>query len=229
MSLLINDELIWVSTPKSASTAIFNSLMNSNLKIKKFNEVHGHLNPHLNLNLLKTKFGNKESICITRDWFKKWISALNYIWDIIEYHSPYNPIIKWEDVDNKFVYKLFDDSFLNLLHSANEHGYYECFKILITEKEMLDKKPSNENWYRTMGLMISEKYYKSNSKCTYEFDIKDVDKFAEFIEKRFGEKIIIENENKSSKRENKIILNDEFKFFVWDKFEKRFEKNNQLI
>ena len=76
---------------------------------------------------------------------------------------------------------------------------------------------------------MSERFWKSNQKCTYEFDIKEVDKFTNFIENRFGEKLIIENNNVSTKRPNKIILNEELKSFVWEKFEKPFEKRNQLI
>jgi hypothetical protein len=80
-----------------------------------------------------------------------------------------------------------------------------------------------------MVTFISQKFWKSNQKCTYEFDIKEIDKFAEFIENRFGEKLIMENINKSTKRTNKMIIDNELKSFVWDNFEKRFEKRNQLI
>ena len=48
-----------------------------------------------------------------------------------------------------------------------------------------------------------------------------------FIENRFGEKLIIENKNVSTKRPNKIIVNEEFKYFVWERFEKVFEKRNR--
>jgi hypothetical protein len=77
--------------------------------------------------------------------------------------------------------------------------------------------------------LISEKYWKSNRNCTYEFDLKDLDKFVNFIENRFSEKLVINKINKSTKRPNKIVINDELKAFVWDNFEKRFEKRNELI
>ena len=80
-----------------------------------------------------------------------------------------------------------------------------------------------------MATLISEKYFKNNQKCTYEFDIKDIAKFVSFIEEKFGEKLLIETFNSSPKRKNKIIVNNELKQFVWDSFEKRFEKRNQLI
>jgi hypothetical protein len=228
MSLLINDELIWVSTPKSASTSIFNAFLNSKLNLKKVNGWEWNQNAHLSLNILKNEFGDKESVCITRDWFQKWISALNYIWDVIEYSTPFETICKWEELDNTFIYKLFDESFLNTLHFCSNEGLMVCFrKILLNPNNFTDK--DYEPWFRMMGLLISEKYYKSNQKCTYEFDIKDIDKFINFIENRFGEKLVLENTNKSTRRENKIILNDELKQFVWDNFEKRFEKTNHLI
>ena len=80
-----------------------------------------------------------------------------------------------------------------------------------------------------MGTILPERHWKSNEKCTYEFDIKELDKFVKFIEDRFGEKIQLDNLNTSTKRPNKIIINDELKSFVWEKFEKPFEKRNKLI
>ena len=56
-----------------------------------------------------------------------------------------------------------------------------------------------------------------------------MDKFVDFIENRFGERLVIKNTNQSTKRPNKIIINDELKSFIWENFEKRFEKTNQLI
>jgi hypothetical protein len=228
MSLLINDELIWVSTPKSASTSIFNALKNSKLNLKKVNGWTWNQNAHLNLDTLKKEFGNKESICITRDWFDKWISSLNYIWDVIEYMTPFEPICKWEELDNKFIYELFNTTYINTLHMCTNEALLNCLhKIILNPNNYTINE--YENWFRMMGLLISEKYYKSNKRCTYEFDIKDIDKFINFIENKFGEKLVLENTNKSTKRENKIIINDELKSFVWEKFEKRFEKRNILI
>ena len=43
------------------------------------------------------------------------------------------------------------------------------------------------------------------------------------------ERLIINHTNRTSKRPNKIIVNDELKSFIWDNFEKRFEKGNYLI
>ena len=43
------------------------------------------------------------------------------------------------------------------------------------------------------------------------------------------QRLIIEKIHASTKRPNKIVINDELKSFVWEKFEKIFEKRNQLI
>jgi hypothetical protein len=227
MSLLINDNLIWVSTPKCASMSIENALYSSSLKIKAsptYAPTNKH--SHVPLNLLKADFGNKESICITRDWFDKWLSALNHIWDVIEYTSPFELIYKWEDLNNEIIYKIFDDEFLNHLHYTSYDGYAKCFNKLILNEENIN---SHEKEVGLLSILVSEKFWKSNQKCTYEFDIKDIDKFVLFIENRFGEKLIIEKMNTSSKKNNNIIINEELKQFVWDKFEKRFEKNTRLV
>ena len=228
MSYLINDELIWVSVPKCASMSIENALKNSKLKLEKHTPVGIDLHYHVPLNMCYNVFGKKESICITRDWFSRWLSALNWVWDVIEYHSGFNPICKWEDIDNEFIYKTFNSEFCNHLHQAYDEAYLKCFAMLIENKEEnLSNIPIEIA--SIVCILISQKYYKDNLKCTYEFDIKDMDKFVDFIENKFGEKLIIENKNVSTKRPNKIIINDELKEFVWNNFEKIFEKKNNLI
>ena len=85
------------------------------------------------------------------------------------------------------------------------------------------------NFSGLIPILISEKYWKSNQKCTYEFDITEIDKFINFIENRFGEKLIIKKENASSKKPNKLIIDDKLKDFVWKNFESIYEKRNELI
>jgi hypothetical protein len=226
MSHLINNELIWISNPKCASVSIERALRNSKLKLEMYdpNEMTGHY--HTPLNECLSTWSNKETICITRDWISKWLSSLNYLWDTIEYKSNHTPICKWEDIDNEFIYNTFDIHFLNHLHSmdGNGLGYQKCFLKLVKEEHEPLKNISNG-----MVTLISQRYFKSNKKCTYEFDIKEIDKFVDFIENRFGERLIIKNTNQSTKRPNKIVIDDELKSFIWENFEKRFEKRNELI
>jgi len=228
MSHLINNELIWVSIPKCASYSIELALLNSNLKIKKFITSTDIGHHHIPLNQCISKFGNKETICITRDWFSKWLSSLNFIWDVIEFRTEFTSKCKWEEMDNDFIYNIFNTDFLNHLHYTTENGYKKCFSMLLKNNEE-DLLNVPYNITSTIGTLISEKYYKSNQKCTYEFDIKEIDKFVNFIENRFGEKLQIENVNVSTKRLNKIIINDELKNFIWNNFEKRYEKINKII
>jgi hypothetical protein len=226
MSHLINDELIWISIPKCASISIETSLRNSKLKLDTYNPNVKFLHYHTSLNECFSKWGNKESVCITRDWFSKWISSLNFIWDRIELETNYTPIRKWEDIDNEFLYKTFDIDFVNVLHSMefNNIGFKTCFLRLVKEKN-----PPIKNESGCVSTLISQKYYKSNKKCTHEFNISEINKFVDFIEDRFGERLILGKINQSTKRPNKIIVNDELKQWVWDTFEKRFEKKNILI
>ena len=226
MSHLINNELIWIAIPKCASFSTEQALRKSKLKLELWNpnDIIQHYHPPLNECLLR--WGNKETVCITRDWISKWLSSLNYIWDRIEFDSGYTPVCRWENIDNQYLYKTFDTDFLNHLHSRDEddNGIKKCFLKLVKEKYDPQKRMPG-----TVDTLISQKYYKSNRKCTYEFDIREIDKFVDFIEDRFGERLIINKFNQSTKRPNKIIVNDELKSFIWESFEKRFEKRNELI
>ena len=226
MSHLINNELIWISSPKCASYSIEQAFRKSKLKLEIYNPNDRLSHYHPTLNECLTMWGTKETVCITRNWFEKWLSALNYIWDKIEIEYKFTPICKWEDVDNEFLYKTIDTDFLNNLHllDTDEVGFKNCFFKLVKEKQDTLKKIPD-----ILPPLISQKCFKSNRKCTYQFDIKEMDKFVNFIEDRFGERLIIEKENQSTKRPNKIVVNDELKSFIWENFEKRFEKRNELI
>jgi hypothetical protein len=235
MSYLINDELIWICTPKCASVSIELALKNSNLKIEPFvdSEKHSHIPVIESLN----RFGKKETICITRNWFSKWLSALNQIWKQSNLNPiEYRPTVEWKDVDNNFIYETFNDEFINDLHNLNKENIINCYgkllkkdlsSFLLDDRELFEMGDMSD-----MGAiltLISNRVWSDGQKCTYEFDINEIDKFTNFIEDRFGERLIIGTYNKSSDTSSKIIINDELKQWVWDKFEKRFEKRNQLI
>jgi hypothetical protein len=233
MSHLINNELIWVSIPKCASFSVEEALRKSKLKLEFIDENDRTSHYHTPLNRCLDQWGRKESICITRDWLSRWLSALNYVWDQIEFECEYyTPIRKWVDIDNEYIFKTFDTNFLNELHLISDavgrygksSGLKSCWFKLVNE----EPNPS-ELMSPGIDTLISQIFYKSNKKCTYEFDITEIDKFTDFIEDRFGERLIINHTNKTSKRPNKIIVNDELKSFIWDNFEKRFEKKNILI
>lgn len=235
MSYLINNELIWIMTPKCASYSIENALKKSNLKLENYNSsspLSETKHSHYPLDASITRFGKKETICITRDWFSKWLSALDFIFTSIEFGTKYEPIIKWEDLDNNHIYKIFDDEFINELHMILVDKTNNCFMKLLKENYLLSDIITDTDFTekrQVVSMLISNKFWLSNQKCTYEFDIKELDKFVDFIEKKFGEKLIINFDNVSSHRPNKIIKNDELRNWVWNKFEKPFEKTNNLI
>jgi len=226
MSHLINNELIWVSIPKCASYSIEQSLRNSKLNLEIFvpNDKTRHF--HVPVNQCLERWGDKETVCITRDWLSRWLSALNFVWDNIEFESEYTAVRKWEDVDNEYIYKTFNTDFLNKLHLlSNDHdGFRKCWFKLVKENFECELPIRG-----AVDTLLSQRFFKSNKKCTYEFDISEIDKFTDFIKDRFGERLIINHTNKTSKRPNKIIVNDELKSFIWENFEKRFEKGNHLI
>jgi len=235
MSYLINDELIWISNPKCASTSIETALKNSKLKIEPYilpPLLHSDKHVHITLNNSINRFGKHDTICITRNWFSKWFSALSFIWEHIETDSRLHPILEWNHVDNDFIYRTFDDNYINSLYSHDIYQINDCFNKLLKNKHSSSTTDEDDSFNNKKGLLltlVSEKYWLSNQRCTYEFDINELNKFGDFIENKFGEKLIIETHNKSIYRPNKIIINDELKQWVWDNFEKRFQKPYKLV
>lgn len=234
MGLLINNDLIWISIPKCASSSIEDALLNSNLKIKKHWQhdipPKGHL--HIKINELYEYFGKKETICITRDPLERWISSLKTIWLSITFRG-YTPVINWEDIDNDFLYNTFDKTFINNLHFPNTTD--RCNFVII--KDYKNTSADDKKGYNFINnIMLSQQFWKNNEKCAYEFSINELYKVEEFLYKKYKENIKIPNidpnyifKNNDIDKKNKIIIDDELKNWYWKSFEKCFEKNNKII
>jgi cytidylate kinase len=78
-------------------------------------------------------------------------------------------------------------------------------------------------------LLQSQSYWVDNQKCTYEFDITEIDKFEKFISERYDIDFKVDRINKSHPIKNNIIKDDKLKKWVFDNFEKRFISRNTLI
>lgn len=231
MSLLINDEIIWISIPRCGSHSIEHSLYNSNLKIEHCNTAFKNLKPgddgfvheHFKLYDLNGRWLNKKTIRITRDWMERWLSALEHLWYSIE-KSNGTPIIPYEEIDNNFIYQTFTKKFGNELYS--DGGQWKIFQYLIKDFILTEEFKMGT---RT-GLLWSQNYWlNGEKKCNFEFDINDLDEFVNFIEKKYGERLIIEHKNKSKKKPNKIIVNDDLKNHIWDVFESPFHKTSKIF
>ena len=229
MGLLINNDLIWISIPKCASSSISDALLNSNLKIEKHWRHHASPNKHLHIKLdeLYEYFGKKETICIIRDPLERWISSLKTIWLSIV-NRGYTPIINWEDIDNNFLYKTFDKRFINNLY--NYDTIEKCYFIII--KDYIGPPENAPKWILIINLMNPQKFWKNNEKCTYEFSINELYKVEEFFYKKYKENINISKINPNYKfrnydtnKKNKIIIDDELRNWYWE----LFEKNSKLI
>ena len=230
MSLLINDEIIWISVPRCASHSIEYSLYNSNLNIEHFNFQFKGLKPfdlgfvheHTNLYNMRDRWPNKKTLRIKRDWFDRWLSALEHIWFSIKRANGV-PIIEYEEIDNEFIYQVFNKEFGNILYK--EGGQYNIFKYLIKDFNLTEKFKEGT---RT-GLLWSQDYWLCGEKCDFEFDINNLDKFITFIEEKYGEKLTIERRNESKKKKNKIIVNDDLKNHIWEVFESPFNKVSKIF
>lgn len=236
MGLLINNELIWISVPRCASVSIESALLNSNLNIKRLKMDEDFENTHLHFqkSILYEQFGIHKTICIKRDWFSKWMSGLYHLFYWLNATKTYTPIIKWEDIDNNFIYRTFDTDFANAIYKKDTDNWDIVFLRLIKEAKLKDKVYDlNGNIMPDvvgiLSVLISQNFYKENKPADYEFDISEIDKFSDFIYNRFDERLNIKKLNESKKLPNKIIVDDGLKQWIWDKFEKPFQKRNTLI
>jgi hypothetical protein len=240
MSICINNDLIWISIPRCASTSIENSLQNTeNLDIKypgtyeRFFFKKG-LHVHLRLKTMYNFFGKKETICITRNWFDRWLSGLEHMWwEMIS--SKNFPVIPWEEIDNDWIYQNITSEYVNAIYTINRNvekdDDIELWKVkekwnnYFVMPEFIDQR--RNRFFPT--VLLSEKYWKENIKCTYEFDIKEIDKFESFISKRYNVDFKLLKLNSYEKLPNKIVKDEKLKNWVWNNFEKPFITTDKLI
>jgi len=231
MSLLINDSLLWISIPRCASASIETALKNSNLSIsttllektmrlnkKTQNKTDIHF--HFTKKYLIDEFGFHETVCIKRDWFERWMSALEYFFQISNVHQ--NILKKnWNEIDNNFIYEHFNSELVNALYSDNEIKTSELYKKFFTK--------INKDLPGTLRIFCSENFWKDCEPCTYEFNINELNKFENFIYEKYNVNIQIKKTNETKKIKNKIIINDNLKNFIWENFENQCYKIKQLI
>jgi hypothetical protein len=243
MSLLINDELIWVSIPKNASHSIEKSLLNSNLNIKyysafyKFKKLYEFENisqvPHLHTKIekLKEEFGNKETFCIKREFSDRFISAIEFIWDKIIYKNNHTSIIPINKIDNDFIYSFFTLEIINMIYDTSDNRnklWFEIYCKLI--KEELDFNSTKPNVHQSICTLLSQNFFTNGKKCTYEFDINNLNEYVLFVKNKFNADIKIEKLNaNSNKSKSNIVNNNQFKNWLYNNFEKKFDINNKSI
>jgi hypothetical protein len=226
MSLCINNDLIWVSIPKCASTSTEHAFYNSGLDIthiyfenKKVIDKH----IHFQIDYLYNKFGVKETVCIKRDYFERWLSALVFLWEYLESKN-ITPIVPWEEIDNNTIYEIFNKDYIDRMHNSNPDDIVDLDRHFLKDKEQKDIV-----YFGLHLIFCSQMYWVNNKKCTYEFDITEIDKFEKFISDRYSIDFKIPSLNKTIKNPNKIVPDEKLKKWVFDNFEKRFISRNSLI
>lgn len=238
MSILINNDLIWVSVPRCASLSIETTLLStSNLiveycgdyeSITKKNKEDKYLKHyHYDILELYNYFGFKESVCIKRDWFDRWLSALENVFESISQDN-FHPIVEWKDVDNKFIYDVFNMNFSNDLYTINnDEKMLNCYSKFIKE----DYKTAYKNSvaFPNVGILRSQNYFKNNTPCTYEFDIFEISKFENFIENKYNVEFKLPALNCSKKIKNNIIIDNNLKNWIWKIFESPYKKSGSFI
>ena len=245
MSICINDDLIWVSVPRCASYSIENALFNSSLNIKHYKYGNDKSYPkhlHIPSTLLYNEFGKKETIVIKRNYFDRWISAFQHMFVSYEQNN-IELLCKWEEVDNEFIYKNFSKEYIDSIHAFNVTdltitNYKDTIWIKKILKENVFKFKSVDSKVQTTDfttqftpfiMLLSQMYWVDNEKCTYEFDITEIDKFERFISNRYAIDFKLEKLNESKSIQNNIVKDDKLKQWVFDNFEKRFTKTNKLL
>lgn len=238
MSLCINNDLIWVSVPRCASKSIELSLLQSELDTNHY--VYGKTNDaekhaHIPIDTLYKKFGLKESVCIKRDYVDRWMSSIRLFWDNMRDNN-LEPIIEWEDIDNQFIYKNFNKEYIDDIHNANpialeigDSAFNDEYIRKLNNHFLKTKNNKLIEYNSLYHVFYSQSFWTKNKKCTYEFDIKNISEFEKFIRNRYAIDFKLQHINESTKIPNKIVIDGDFRNWIFNNFEKRFIKTGSII
>lgn len=235
MSILIEDEFIYVAIPKAGCISITNAIIKSNLNYElapdfkktynKFKEEIESKNSrfiigpnHYRLDQLKNEFGDKKTIAIKRNHLDRFISALKFSYRWFG-EKNIKPKIDLNKIDNEYIYKLIDDEFVFLV----ENG--EFVKVL---KYFSDDGNFKKKDLEFLFTFIPSSFMKCGYDIDYEFDISELHLLENFLNDRYGSNLEIKKLNVSEPNSNGIVKNTELSDFIWDKFEKKYH-NKSLI
>lgn len=236
MSICINDDLIWVAVPRCASMSMENAIMTTpNLKYTHILDVDETMHDmkfrhvHVSLGKLRDFFGDKETIRIVRPWMDHWMSGFRYIWQSIHIHG-LTPIIEYPDVDNEFVYSMFTREFVDDLLIIGDDNY-NVLSRLYSRFVKEDVNSVQKMTVASTGIrtLCPQNYWVLNERCTYEFDINDLEGLERFMSDRYDVDFKLKIINTSDKERSKIVIDDKFKNFIIENFEKPFIRTKNLI
>lgn len=231
MSLLINDDLIWISIPRNASNSIERALYSSELEIKHFNEKYRYsklkpgdrefVHEHFRLNFLKKRWKDKKTICIRRNWFERWVSGLEHLFVAINKLN-LTPIIPYSEIDNKFIYDLIQ----KLNYVLSSHPNAEALEYFVKEPI---KQIYGRDTISAINLLYPQEWWTDYCVCDYEFNVEEIWKFENFLFNLYGKKIKIGNFNKSKKLKNKVVYDNQLKKALYELLHKNYIKKQHLI
>lgn len=218
--IILDNRLIYVATPKTATHSVRKALIESGIPYKEYNpRATEDLHYHVPLSKMIEKWGVRESFCIEREWFERWLSGLNYIFTSYLKNSELKCLFTPQDISNDYIYSTFTDKFINDIYSSYEDVYRKCQEKFISNPEKL-RLPSR------IQVLCPSTYWKSGKKCTYEFGMNQISDLESFIYDKFGVNVSIPKLNitEQSIKFPNLIVNEELKRFAFDKFEKKFAK-----
>lgn len=237
MSILVNNDLIWVAIPKCASISVAHALKDSSLHTERYKFIQNFsrslsnqftVNNHIRKKELVEYFGSKKTFCIKRDWFERWLSCLSQLWFVFE-STRIKPNIAIEELNNDFIYSVFNEESIDILYNLDDKKLFDNFlKKIIKNPENLD---SSQYFFIRSALFTfrSQNFFTENEKCDFEFDIKKLYLLEDFILNRYGVKIKISHENASHKKPANLILDQKLKDHMWNIIESPFVKKLQVI
>jgi hypothetical protein len=270
--ILIENELIFLAVPKNASMSVHYAFEESTINFEpafpykamldmilknepNYFSLNNHkikIHPHYTTAEIYSNINKKlPTIFIKREYSDRFLSALNYIFNI-RIPLVYPQLIPvLHNIDNEWIYKnvthnvienikIFNPTDMNF-HINEIDSPEDCVHRVIihslnklTRNKVILKKnlspyndPFPKNKLINFKILDSQEIYKSGYIPKYIFDISELDRLEKMMMDRYGKILEIKKENvtiKSSLKTN-FVNDSKLKDWAWNNFEKHhFQK-----
>lgn len=229
--MLVNNEFLFVSLPRCASTSFTHTCIKLGLTIKHFDSTFDNVtisnlvHPHERLVNLQKKFGNHHPIiAIKRNRHERFLSFWKQIIKIMEGRNTL--------ISNHLKKLTVDDIlFYNTSDIGTENNKSNLIEKFLLQNDLLKYNPIY--LIELLSILYNPlSFWHDNNNGIIWFDINKTEELNEWVSIKIGKPFELNKINSSDKVESNLIYDEHFikKYNnIYDYYDINYKKNNTLI
>jgi hypothetical protein len=243
--MLIENKIVFIKTPKNASSSIYESLILNDFNVQEGNlfinlETRNSINLWKNENQplilanyhqsyeeLSKYFSPKDYryVSVVRDSTDRFISSWKYMIQLLKENTEtYNsPLLDYGKFTTNEVIEFFKP-IINKLYSVNG----DEVDSVVKEYFCSDAQEATKGHWKSIAKTFQSQYYWGVDKCDLIFKINQLDKFENFVTSEFNKEFKLSHVNTTSKIDVKLEKTKELVEFVEKYIDSPFKLKKML-